>query len=60
MGNLNKMVMLLSFIFVTICFGASIWMALVLKDITSYLIVVLFFLAIVWFGINLYKSIKKK
>lgn len=54
------MVMLLSFIFVTICFGASIWMAITLKDITSYLIVLLFFLAIVWFGINLYKSFKKK
>ncbi len=59
MGNLSKLMMWLSFVFVVICFGASLWMAYVLKDNMSYMMSGIFFIAGIWLALNLY-NLKKK
>lgn len=59
MGNLSKLMMWLSFVFVIICLGASLWMAFVLKDTMSYMMAGIFFIAIIWTALNL-RSLKKK
>lgn len=59
MGNLSKLMMWLSFVLVIICFGASLWMAFVLKDNMSYMMAGIFFIAIIWIALNL-RSLKKK
>lgn len=56
MWKLSKAMMILSFVLVLICLGASIWMTSVLKDTTSYLITGIFALAAVWLGINLFRK----
>ncbi|MBR3455608.1 MAG: hypothetical protein IKH26_09825 [Bacteroidaceae bacterium] len=56
MWKLSKAMMILSFVLVLVCLGASIWMTSVLKDTTSYLITGIFALAAVWLGINLFRK----
>ncbi len=50
--QIKMIVFSLSLLFVTICFGVSIWLSVVLGDMLSYAMTGLFGIAIVWFGIN--------
>lgn len=64
MGNIGKTMMIVSLVAVIICFALSMWITLSLgsenADITFYLMDVVFFIAIIWFGLNIYSSYKKK
>lgn len=44
--------MTLSLVFIAVCFGASIWLYSVLQDLMSIVFMVVLFVALVWFGIN--------
>lgn len=55
MEKLKKIFMVLSFVFILIGFGASVWLYTVLKDTSSILMMVVFFVALIWFGFNLKK-----
>jgi hypothetical protein len=52
MEKLKKIFMILSFVFIIIGFGASIWLYTVLQDSTSIIMMVVFFVALIWFGFN--------
>lgn len=59
MDKLKKVFMTISLVFIVLCFGASIWLYSVLQDNMSLVMMVAFFLALIWFGINvrnIYKS----
>lgn len=56
MWKLSKIMLFVSFVLVLVCLGASIWVATVLKDTTSYLIVTIFALAAIWLGINMFRK----
>lgn len=56
MWKISKTMMIISFILVLVCLGASIWMTSVLKDNSSLLITIIFALAAVWLGINLFRK----
>ena len=51
--------MVLSLVFILIGFGASIWLYSVLQDTTSIIMMVVFLVALIWFGFNV-KSVLKK
>ena len=51
--------MLLSFVFIAIGFAASVWLYTVLNDQTSIVMMVVFFLALVWYGFNVRNMLKK-
>lgn len=51
--------MLLSFVFIAIGFAASVWLYTVLNDLTSIVMMVVFFLALVWYGFNVRNMLKK-
>ena len=51
--------MVLSLVFILIGFGASIWLYFVLQDTTSIIMMVVFLVALIWFGFNV-KSVLKK
>ena len=52
MERLKKLFMTLSLVFIVVCFGVSIWLYAVLQDTMSVVLMVVFLLALVWFGIN--------
>ena len=52
MDKLKKVFMTISLVFIVICFGASVWLYSVLQDNMSLTLMVAFFLALIWFGIN--------
>lgn len=52
MDKLKKVFMTISLVFIVICFGASVWLYSVLQDNMSLVLMVAFFLALIWFGIN--------
>ena len=56
MWKISKTMMIISFILVLVCLGASIWMTSVLKDSSSLLITIIFALAAVWLGINQFRK----
>ncbi|MBQ6965724.1 MAG: hypothetical protein IJP82_08580 [Bacteroidaceae bacterium] len=58
MEKLKKLFMILSLVFIVICFGASIWLYVVLRDTMSFIIMVIFFLALIWFGFNVRNMLK--
>ena len=58
MEKLRKVFMLLSLVFIVICFGASIWLYVVLQDTMSMVMMVVFFLALLWFGFNVRNLLK--
>ncbi|MBP3214366.1 MAG: hypothetical protein J6M19_05975 [Bacteroidaceae bacterium] len=58
MEKLKKIFMLLSLLFIVLCFGASIWLYTILPDTTSIVIMVIFFLALIWFGFNVRNILK--
>ncbi|MBR1668559.1 MAG: hypothetical protein IJ693_09810 [Bacteroidaceae bacterium] len=59
MDKLKKIFMLLSFVFIAIGFAASVWLYTVLNDLTSIVMMVVFFLALVWYGFNVRNMLKK-
>lgn len=52
MDKLKKVFMTISLVFIVISFGASVWLYSVLQDNMSLTLMVAFFLALIWFGIN--------
>lgn len=52
--------MTLSFLFLVIGFGASVWMYTVLPDAMSMGIMALFFVAAIWYGVNVWKLWKDR
>lgn len=50
--QIKMVVFSLSLLFVTICFGVSIWLSVVLGDMLSYSMAGLFGIAAVWFAVN--------
>lgn len=58
MEKLNKLFLTLSLIICIVCFGASVWMSVVLHDTVSYGITVLFFFAALWLCVNVWRSRK--
>lgn len=58
MEKLKKIFMVLSLVFIVLCFGASIWLYVVLQDTMSLVMMVVFFLALVWFGFNVRNLLK--
>ena len=58
MEKLKKIFMITSLLFIVVCFGASIWLYTVLPDTMSIIIMVIFFLAIVWFAFNVKNMLK--
>ena len=56
MNQLNKWVLIASLVFCVLCFAASIWMASVLRDSTSYVMTVIFLLAVIWLAVNVWRS----
>lgn len=59
MENLKTIFFILSFIFIFVGFGASIWLYVVLSDTMSMAIMVVFFLALIWYGYNVRGMLKK-
>lgn len=59
MEKLKTVFFILSFIFIFVGFGASIWLYVVLSDGMSMAIMVIFFLALVWYGFNVRTMLKK-
>lgn len=50
--------MILSLVFIVICFGMSIWLYVVLQDAMSIAIMSIFFVALIWFGHNVRNILK--
>lgn len=59
MAKLQKILMMTSFVFTLICLGATIWAAVATHDPSFYIYSAVFVLAIIWFGITIYKSYRK-
>lgn len=60
MEKLKKIFMVLSLIFIAIGFGASVWLYTVLRDGVSIVIMVIFFIALIWYGFNVRNMLKSK
>ena len=60
MNQLNKWVLITSLVFCIVCLIGSIWMASVLRDSTSYVMTVIFVLAVIWLAVNVWRSWKQK
>ena len=56
----KKIFMILSLVFIAIGFVASVWLYIVLHDTTSVVMMVIFFLALVWYGFNVRNLLKSK
>lgn len=56
MNKLNRIVLILSLVFCLCCLAASIWMASVLRDATSYTMAIIFLLGSVWLGVNVWRN----
>lgn len=51
--------MVLSLVFIIIGFGASVWLYTVLKDAASIVMMIVFFVALIWYGFNVKNILKK-
>ena len=60
MEKLKKIFMVLSLIFIAIGFGASVCLYTVLRDGVSIVIMVIFFIALIWYGFNVRNMLKSK
>ena len=60
MDKLRKVFMWLSFAFIAIGFAASVWLYTVLGDNTSIVMMVVFFVALVWYGFNVRNILRKE
>ena len=59
MEKLRKTFMWLSFAFIAIGFAASVWLYTVLADTTSIVMMVVFLIALVWYGFNAINMLRK-
>ena len=60
MNKLKKIFFVLSFLFLVLGFGTSIWLYTVLKDVMSMMMMGLLFVAMLWFGYNDVNLLKDK
>lgn len=60
MEKLKKIFMILSFVFIAIGFGASVWLYTVLHDTMSIVMMAVFLIALVWYGFNVRNTLKSK
>lgn len=60
MESLKKIFMILSFIFIAIGFGASVWLYTVLHDSWSIVMMAVFLIALVWYGANVWNMFKPR
>lgn len=58
MEKLRKTFMWLSFAFIAIGFGASLWLYTVLRDTTTIVMMIIFFIALIWYGFNVRNMMK--
>lgn len=61
--KLKKIMMVVSLLFIILCLGASLWMALSLPSgdpnvMTFYLMAFVFLAGAIWFGLNVYNLFK--
>ncbi|MDO5761575.1 MAG: hypothetical protein Q4P12_02825 [Bacteroidales bacterium] len=60
MERLKKIFMVMSLVFIVLCFGASVWLYSVLKDSTSMVIMAVLFVAMIWYALNVRSIFKKE
>ena len=60
MERLKKIFMVMSRVFIVLCFGASVWLYSVLKDSTSMVIMAVLFVAMIWYALNVRSIFKKE
>lgn len=60
MEKLKTIFMILSLIFIAIGLGASVWLYTVLHDGVSVVMMVIFFVALIWYGFNVRNMLKSK
>lgn len=60
MERLKKIFMVMSLVFIVLCFGASVWLYSVLKDSTSMVIMEVLFVAMIWYALNVRSIFKKE
>ena len=60
MERFKNILMVASFVFIAIGFGSSVWLYTVLHDTTSIIMMVMFLLALVWYGFNVRNILRKK
>ena len=60
MERLKKIFMVMSLVFIVLCFGASVWLYSVLKDSTSMVIMAVVFVAMIWSALNVRSIFKKE
>lgn len=60
MERIKKIFMVMSLVFIVLCFGASVWLYSVLKDSTSMVIMAVLFVAMIWYALNVRSIFKKE
>ena len=60
MQKLKRITTILSFVFIALGFGASVWLYTVLHDSLSMTMMIIFFLGLIWFGFNVRSVLKEK
>jgi len=60
MEKMKHIFMILSLVFIILGLGACIWLYTVLQDTMSLMMIAVFFIALVWFGLNVKKMTKKE
>jgi hypothetical protein len=60
MNKLKKIFFVLSFLFLVLGFGVSVWLYTVLHDMMSIVMMGLLFVAMLWFGYNVVNLLRDK
>ena len=60
MNKLKKIFFVLSFLFLVLGFGVSVWLYTVLQDMMSIVMMGLLFVAMLWFGYNAVNLLRDK
>lgn len=60
MNKLKKIFFVLSFLFLVLGFGVSVWLYTVLHDMMSIVMMGLLFVAMLWFGYNAVNLLRDK
>ena len=59
MERIKKIFMVMSLVFIALCFGASVWLYSVLMDSTSMIIMAVLFIALIWSALNVRSAFRK-
>lgn len=51
--------MVMSLVFIALCFGASVWLYSVLMDSTSMIIMAVLSIALIWYALNVRSAFRK-